>query len=84
MSIFKREDMSGLPPEGITYPAQTPHAPQIVTDIQYAANSLCQLCHLDMASLCEYVWGEQPPTSRHELADRIAAWADTHRSDRSG
>lgn len=85
MSLFKKEiDISGLPPEGVTYPAQIPYAPQVVTDIQYAANSICQLCHLDMATFCEYVWGTQPPTSRHELADRIAAWANENRSDRNG
>lgn len=85
MSLFRKDTpaVAEYFEEKPQYPAQIPYAPQIVvTDIQYAANSICQLCHLDMATFCEYVWGTQPPTSRHELADRIAAWANENRSDR--
>jgi hypothetical protein len=49
-------------------------------DVEYAAYSLDRLRHRDMREFCKAIWGDTPPTSAAELADRIGDWADAHRS----
>lgn len=55
---------------------QSPAKPTgVPTDVEYVANSLDHLRHLDLKAIVEQMFGETMPANTAEAMDKIATWA---------
>lgn len=47
----------------------------VPTDVEYVANSIDHLRHLDLKAIVEQMFGEAMPANTAEAMDKIATWA---------